>query len=54
MYLSFTLLIWENNTAVSYDGFVWTEYTEESIIMLCSGSQRGIPLALKEPGVILS
>lgn len=43
MYLSFTL---ENNTAVSYDGVVWTEYTEEGIMLgwesqRCSfGSQR--------------
>lgn len=51
MYLSFTLLIY--NTTVSCDGAVWTEYTEESI-MLCWESQRDAPLAVKEPGVILS
>lgn len=33
MYLSFTLLIYKNNPTVSYDGDVWTEYTEENIML---------------------
>lgn len=33
MYLSFTMITWDNNTAMSYDGVVWTEYIEDSIML---------------------